>query len=78
MGRLQRSPKATRASDKKAQRIGYQTRYSEETLSWTHWIGTTIQLRPELRYDHAWDRNAYNNGTRHNQLTLATDVIFHF
>ena len=65
-------------NDKKAQRTGYQTRYSEETLSWTHWIGTTVQIRPELRYDHAWDRNSYNNGTRRNQLTAASDVIFHF
>ena len=65
-------------NDKKAQRTGYQTRYSEETLSWTHWIGTTIQFRPELRYDHAWDRDAYNDGTRRNQLTLATDLIYHF
>lgn len=65
-------------NDKKAQRTGYQTRYSEETLSWTHWIGTTVQIRPEIRFDHAWDRLAYNNGQRRNQMTVASDLIFHF
>lgn len=64
--------------DKKGQRTGYATRYSENTISWTHWIGTTIQLRPELRFDRAWDRNAYDNGRRQNQITLASDLIFHF
>jgi Putative beta-barrel porin-2, OmpL-like. bbp2 len=64
--------------DKKGQRTGYATRYSENTISWTHWIGTTIQLRPELRFDRAWDRKAYDNGRRQNQLTLASDLIFHF
>jgi hypothetical protein len=64
--------------DKKGQRTGYATRYSENTISWTHWIGTTIQLRPELRFERAWDRKAYDNGRRHNQLTLASDLIFHF
>ncbi|NYF78599.1 outer membrane beta-barrel protein [Granulicella arctica] len=65
-------------NDKKGQRTGHQTRYSEETLSFNHWIGNTIQLRPELRFDHAWDRPAYDNGTHHNQFTAATDLIVHF
>jgi Putative beta-barrel porin-2, OmpL-like. bbp2 len=64
--------------DKKGQRTGYATRYSENTLMWGHWIGSTIQLRPELRFDHAWDRKAYNNGTKQSQLTFAGDMIFHF
>jgi Putative beta-barrel porin-2, OmpL-like. bbp2 len=64
--------------DKKGQRTGYATRYSENTISWCHWIGTTVQLRPELRFEHAWDQKAYENGRRHNQLTAASDLIFHF
>lgn len=64
--------------DKKGQRTGYATRYSENTISWTHWIGTTIQLRPELRFGRAWDRKAYDNGRRHNQLAVASDLILHF
>lgn len=65
-------------NDKKAQRTGYQTRYYEATLSWTHWIGTTVQLRPELRFDRALDRPAYDNGRDRNQFTAASDLIVHF
>ncbi len=64
--------------DKKGQRTGYATRYSENTMMWCHWIGSTVQLRPEVRFDRAWDAKAYDNGRRHNQLTLASDLIFHF
>ncbi len=65
-------------NDKKGQRTGTQTRYFEETLSWTHWIGTTLQLRPEIRFDHALDRSAYGNGQHQNQFTAASDLILHF
>jgi hypothetical protein len=65
-------------NDKKGQRTGYAGRYSEGTLALSHWVGTTVQMRPELRFDHAWDNKAYDKGTRRNQLTLAADVIFHF
>jgi Putative beta-barrel porin-2, OmpL-like. bbp2 len=64
--------------DKKGQRTGYATRYSENTIMLCHWIGTTVQLRPELRFERAWDSKAYDNGRHHNQLTLASDLIFHF
>jgi len=65
-------------NDKKGQRTGYATKYTEETLMLSHWIGTTVQIRPEIRFDRAWDRRAYDNGTRQNQFTVATDLIFHF
>lgn len=65
-------------NDKKGQRTGYVTRYSENTIMWCHWFGTTVQMRPELRFERAWDRKAYDNGRRHNQLTVASDLIFHF
>lgn len=64
--------------DKKGQRTGYATKYSENTIMWCHWMGTTVQLRPELRFERAWDRKAYDNGRFHNQLTAASDLIFHF
>ena len=64
--------------DMKGQRTGYKTRYAEETLMWGHWVGSTVLFRPELRYDHAFDRAAYDNGTRRNQFQLAMDVIFKF
>jgi Putative beta-barrel porin-2, OmpL-like. bbp2 len=64
--------------DKKGQRTGYATKYSENTIMLCHWIGSTVQLRPELRFERAWDRKAYDNSQRQNQLTVATDLIFHF
>lgn len=65
-------------NDKKGQRTGYATKYTEATLMLSHWVGSTVQIRPELRFDRAWDRRAYDKGTRTNQFTFATDVIFHF
>ena len=64
--------------DEKGQRTGFKTRYAEETLMWGHWVGTTVLLRPELRFDHSFDGPAYNNGTRRNQFQLAMDAIFKF
>jgi hypothetical protein len=64
--------------DKKGQRTGYATRYSENTIMWCHWIGTTVQLRPEVRFERAWDKKVYDDGRHHNQLTVASDLIFHF
>jgi hypothetical protein len=31
-----------------------------------------------VRFDHAWDRKAYDRGTKQSQFTVATDVVFHF
>jgi|GEM_PF-6217708 len=43
-----------------------------------HWIGTTVLLRPEVRYERSYDNPAYQNGTKKSQLTAAGDVIFFF
>ncbi|MGI8771123.1 MAG: outer membrane beta-barrel protein [Acidobacteriaceae bacterium] len=64
--------------DQKGQRTGYQTRYSEHTLALGKWIGTTVLIRPELRYGHSYDLAAYNGGRNHGQLTFDTDLTFHF
>jgi hypothetical protein len=64
--------------DLKGQRTGYKTRYAEETLMWGHWVGSTVLFRPEVRFDRAFDRRAYDNGTRQNQFQMAMDVIFKF
>lgn len=65
-------------NDKKGQRTGSAGRLSEITFSYNHWIGSTIQIRPEVRFDHAWDRRTYDNGTKINQFTAATDLVYHF
>ena len=64
--------------DIKGQRTGYKTRYGEETLMWGHWVGNTVILRPEFRFDHSFDMAAYSNGTRKNQFQLAMDVILKY
>jgi hypothetical protein len=64
--------------DKKGQRTGFATKYTENTLYATRYIGTTIMLRPELRFDHSWDLRAYNNGTARNQFFFGMDLIYKF
>jgi hypothetical protein len=64
--------------DKKGQRTGHATKYSENTIMWCHWLGTTVQIRPELRFERSWDQKAYDHSRRHNQFTAASDLVFRF
>jgi hypothetical protein len=64
--------------DMKGQRTGFKSRYTEQTIGWGHWIGTTVLFRPELRFERSYDMPAYDNGTKKNQLTLAADVVYFF
>ncbi|AEU38699.1 outer membrane beta-barrel protein [Granulicella mallensis] len=64
--------------DKKGQRTGIAGKYTENTLYATKYIGSTIMLRPEIRFDHSWDRLGYNNGTARNQFFAGMDVIYKF
>jgi hypothetical protein len=65
-------------NDKKGQRTGIAGRYTENTLFATKYIGSTIMLRPELRFDHSWDRRGYDNGTARNQFFFGMDLIYKF
>src|SRR5262249_22773663 len=71
-------------NDARGQRTGFMTRYVEFTLGYTHWIGDAIELRPELRYEHAFDVDAYSNPTatagagKQSQFMFAADLILHF
>ena len=64
--------------DKKGQRTGIATKYTENTLYATKYIGSTIMFRPEIRFDHSWDKLGYNNGTARNQFFAGMDVIYKF
>ncbi len=64
--------------DMVGQRTGTKSRYSEHLLGWGHWIGTTILIRPEIRYERSYDAPAYDLGHKKNQLTGAGDIIFFF
>ncbi|MGB9436260.1 MAG: outer membrane beta-barrel protein, partial [Candidatus Acidiferrum sp.] len=65
-------------NDIMGQRTGYKTQYSEHLIEWGRWIGSTILIRPELRFEHAYGAPGYNAGTKKSQLVFASDVIFHF
>jgi hypothetical protein len=80
--------------DIRGQRTGTKGWYTEHLIGWGHWIGTTILLRPELRWEHGYNPNlglknpppgttnelpgVYDNGIRHSQLTAAGDIIWFF
>jgi hypothetical protein len=64
--------------DKKGQRTGFATKYTENTLYATKYIGSTVMIRPELRFDHSWDLAAYNAGKARNQLFFGLDLIYKF
>jgi hypothetical protein len=64
--------------DFRGQRTGFRTAYTEHLLGWGHWIGTTVLFRPEIRYERAYNAPAYDNGTKKNQFTFASDVIVFF
>ena len=50
----------------------------ENTFYLTRYIRSTVMFRPELRFDHSWDREGYNNGNARNQLFFGMDVIYKF
>ena len=64
--------------DIRGQRTGFKTKYTEHTVSWNHWIGSTLVFRPELRYDRAYDSPAYDSGLKKDQFMLAADVIWFY
>jgi hypothetical protein len=65
-------------NDKKGQRTGIPGKYTENTLYATKYIGSTILLRPELRFDHSWNARGYDNGKARNQLFFGADLIYKF
>lgn len=65
-------------NDKRGQRTGVATKYTENTLYATKYFGSTVMLRPEIRFDHSWDRPGYNNGTARNQFFIGADLIYKF
>jgi hypothetical protein len=65
-------------NDQKGQRTGFATRYTSHTLGMTHWVSQDLEIRPELRYDHSYDVDAYDKGDKSSQLTALVDVILHY
>jgi hypothetical protein len=64
--------------DVRGQRTGFATWYTENTLAWVHWLTPSIEIRPEIRYDHSYAAAAFDNGARHSQFQFATDLLIKF
>lgn len=71
--------------DQQGQRTGTKTRYLNLGLGWQHWFSPQIEVRPEIDYDYALDKNAFNGnanaGIKPNKrytLLGAADIILHF
>ncbi|MEO7030216.1 MAG: outer membrane beta-barrel protein [Acidobacteriaceae bacterium] len=64
--------------DKKGQRTGVATKYTENTLYATKYFGSTVLVRPEIRFDHSWDRRGYDNGAARSQVLVGADLIYKF
>ncbi len=64
--------------DVRGQRTGFATWYSENTVAWVHWLSNSIEIRPEIRYDHSYSAPAYDDGARRSQFTFASDLLVKF
>ncbi len=65
-------------NDPRGFRYGFNTAYSSHTIGLTKFLAPMTEFRPELRYEHSYGQAAYDNGTKHDQWTLAADLIFRF
>jgi Putative beta-barrel porin-2, OmpL-like. bbp2 len=74
-------------NDFAGQRTGTKTAYSEHLFGFNFWVGSTITFRPELRFEHSYNKPAYDSPfidgasgppTKTSQLTFAGDLIWHF
>ncbi len=74
-------------NDFAGQRTGTKTAYSEHLFGFNFWVGSTITFRPELRFEHSYNKPAYDSPfidgasgppTKTTQLTFAGDLIWHF
>jgi hypothetical protein len=67
-------------NDPQGNRTGYASFYTDHTIGFVHFFGPNITVRPEVRYEQAWQPGVtpYDNGTKKNQFTAAGDVIVRF
>ena len=68
-------------NDVQGQRTGFATWYTSHTLGWSHHFTDFILVRPEVRYEHAWNNTGvtpYDGGTRVYQFVAAMDLCLSF
>jgi hypothetical protein len=64
--------------DAKGQRTGFKTWYTEHALGWDHWLSDLITIRPEVRFERAYNMPANDFGTKKNQFTFAVDALIRY
>lgn len=65
-------------NDKKGQRTGIATKYTENTLYLNRYLGSTLLVQTDLRFDHSWDKRGYNNGKARNQLVGGISLVYRY
>ena len=61
--------------DHQAQFSGFATSYMSWTLGLTHFFSNLFSVRPEIRYETAFNATPYDNGTKKNQTLFVMDAI---
>ncbi|MBV8275990.1 MAG: outer membrane beta-barrel protein [Verrucomicrobia bacterium] len=64
--------------DASGQRTGVKDVYSEHAIGLTWWPNSITTIRPEIRFERAYQRESYDNHTRKNQVSFNCDMIIHF
>ncbi len=59
-------------------RTGYNNRYCDFTLGYSHLFNSHIWFRPEIGFQHGFDTDAFDNGTKRDQVTVGADVLYRF
>jgi Putative beta-barrel porin-2, OmpL-like. bbp2 len=65
-------------NDKKGQRTGIATKYTENTLYVNRYFGSTYLVQSDLRFDHSWDKRGYNDGKARNQLVWGISMVYRY
>ena len=68
-------------NDMNGSRTGFATWYTSHTIGWSHHFSDLIIIRPEVRYEQAWNNNnvtPYDGGTKNSQMTAAMDLVIRF
>jgi hypothetical protein len=64
--------------DPRGQLSGFSTAYMSWTLGLTHFFTPYFEVRPEVRYETAFNAIPYDNGTKKNQSLFILDAILRF
>jgi hypothetical protein len=66
-------------NDPYGQRYGFPgTWFTSFTLGYIHHFTDLLMVRPEIRYDHAYNSTPYDNGTRADQFMISGDIVQRF